>query len=124
MVAGGETARRIDRSRPGTSPALAWFARHGSARRTGTHVSERSTQPDPYLAEHLREALAQDPRVGELGVTVELRGDRVVLYGTVTSAERGEAAAAVARELMPGHTVSNETEAADCPEPEDEEHFP
>jgi Icc-related predicted phosphoesterase len=38
---------------------------------------------DPYLAERIRTAIAQDARVNELGVTVTIVGDRVFVTGTV-----------------------------------------
>jgi osmotically-inducible protein OsmY len=87
-------------------------------------MANQPTTTDPYLAEHLREALAQHPRVGELGVEVEITGETVVLGGTVASAERQAAAAEVVHDLLPGHQVRNETEVADFPEPTEAEHLP
>ena len=87
-------------------------------------MAEQSTDRDPYLAEHLREALAQDPRVGELGLDIEIIGETVVLRGTLSSPERQEAVAAIARDLIPHHAVRNETAVADCPEAPQVEHLP
>jgi hypothetical protein len=72
-------------------------------------MDERAGDFDPYLAEQVRDALAQDPRVGELGVDVVVDGETVTLSGTVASAESREAVADVARELLPERRVRNET---------------
>ncbi len=87
-------------------------------------MADRPGDPDPYLAEHVRRALAQDPRVGELGVDVEVSGGTVVLSGTLPSPERREATTRVVRDLLPGHRVHNETRVAALPEPTDAEHLP
>jgi hypothetical protein len=87
-------------------------------------MADQSSDRDPYQAEHLREALAQDPRVGELGVDVEIVGETVVLRGTLTSTERQTAATAIAHNLMPNYAVRNETAVPDCPEAPQVEHLP
>lgn len=87
-------------------------------------MEKRATTPDPYLAEHVREALARDPRIGELGVDVEIAGETVILSGTVASLERQEAAAAVVHELLPDYQVRDETEVVELPEPSEAEHLP
>jgi hypothetical protein len=43
---------------------------------------------DAYLAERIRTALAQDPRVNELGIQVVIVGGRAVVTGSVATAER------------------------------------
>jgi hypothetical protein len=87
-------------------------------------MTDNAPDLDPYLAQHVREALAQDPRVGELGVDVEIDEEAVVLRGGVTSAERQEAATEVARDLAPGRPVRNETTVDVFDEPPREEHLP
>ena len=87
-------------------------------------MGDRSKELDPYLIEHVREALAQDPRVGELDVTVEIDDETVVLSGMSASPDRQEAAAAVARDLLPNHQVRHETAPTDFAEPTEAEHFP
>ena len=83
-------------------------------------MADQSSERDPYLAEHVREAIAHDPRVGELGVNVEISGETVVLAGTLRSAQRQEAASEVAHDLLPDHEVRNETVVeSDYPEPAD-----
>jgi osmotically-inducible protein OsmY len=64
-------------------------------------------QPEKYLAQKVRDALAADPRVGELHVDVSIRGDRVFLTGTVPSEERREAIEDVVRQGLPTHEVAN-----------------
>ena len=51
--------------------------------------------PDPYLAQHIRDALATDG-TAELGVDVQVTASGVYLTGTVSSPEQREQLAAVA----------------------------
>ena len=87
-------------------------------------MGDRPKDLDPYLVEHVRDALAHDPRVGELDVAVEIDDETVVLSGTVATAERQEAAADVVRGLLPNHHVRDETEVADFAESTEVEHLP
>jgi osmotically-inducible protein OsmY len=70
-------------------------------------VSASDVAPDPYLVERVRNALAEDPRVGELGIDVAVEGTRLVLAGEVATDERRDAVAEVALEQAPGHHVDN-----------------
>jgi hypothetical protein len=63
---------------------------------------------DPYLAERIRTAIAQDARVNELGVTVTLVGERVFVTGTVLTAERREGIASVIAEQFPMLELHND----------------
>ena len=65
-------------------------------------------EPDPYLAEHLRDTLAQDPRVNELGLQVVIRSRKVFLTGNVMTTERRGAISEVAEEVLPGYEIHNE----------------
>lgn len=87
-------------------------------------MAGRTVNPDLYLAEHLREALEQDPRVAELGIDVEIADGVVVLRGTMTSPEQQEAAVAIAHTFLPECQVRVETTVADLSEPTDSEHLP
>jgi osmotically-inducible protein OsmY len=71
-----------------------------------------------YLAEHIRTALATDPRVHEQGLDVTVIGHTVVLRGTVTTPTRRRALAEVAHELAPGAEILNDVEVPPNPEPE------
>jgi osmotically-inducible protein OsmY len=79
-------------------------------------MAERPIDLDPYLAEHLREALARDPRVGELDVAVTIDAEQVVLRGRLPSAASQAAAAEIALRVAPGHVVVDETVLAEFPE--------
>ena len=70
-------------------------------------MTDLGSQPGHYLVQHVREALANDPRVSELHVEVTVTTDRVFITGAVPSEERREIIAAVVRELLPDHQVSN-----------------
>lgn len=87
-------------------------------------MTDHETNLDPYLAQHLHEALASDPRVNELGIEVEIEGETVVLRGTLTSPEQREAVTRVARDVAPDHQVRNETTVKDLTEPTQTEVIP
>lgn len=74
-------------------------------------MSERT--PDQYVIAHVRDGLATDPRVVELGIEVEVANGSLVLLGRVGSTALWAAAAEVAAELAPGFTVRNELEVVD-----------
>ena len=63
---------------------------------------------DPYLAERIRTALAQDRRVNELGVHVTLVGTRVFVTGTVATAARRCGIASVVAEQFPDLELHND----------------
>jgi osmotically-inducible protein OsmY len=69
--------------------------------------AQSDEQPEKYLIQRVRDALAEDARIGELHVDVTIRGDRVFLTGTVVSAERRDVIAALVQEVLPGHQVQN-----------------
>src|SRR5688572_26847636 len=74
-------------------------------------------EPDVYLAEQVRQALIQDPRVNELYVQVTVTGRDVYLRGTVATPERQRAIAAVAGEILPDREIHNQTKVGAYPEP-------
>ena len=63
---------------------------------------------DPYLLEHLRRAIAEDPRVGEPAVRVFSAAGRIWLEGFVASEDRRMATEALVAELAPGIEIKNE----------------
>jgi osmotically-inducible protein OsmY len=65
------------------------------------------TEPDAYVIERIREALAHDPRLSELGINVTLTGDKVLLRGEVATPERKAAATEVVAGLVEGRVVHN-----------------
>jgi osmotically-inducible protein OsmY len=82
-----------------------------------------SDATDPYVAEHIREALAQDDRVGELGVEVTLTPGGVFLTGEVATPERQEAIGEVVHEVVPDREVHNQVGVMDYPEPGEAEQL-
>jgi osmotically-inducible protein OsmY len=67
------------------------------------------SEPDVYVMEHARAALAKDPRVAELELDVTVAADTVFVSGTVGSEERRRAVTEVLRELLPEREVVNQT---------------
>jgi BON domain len=68
-----------------------------------------AAEPEAYLLERIRDALAGDPRVSELHVQVSLSGNRVYVAGTVPSDERRSAIAEVVRSVAPDLECRNQT---------------
>ena len=76
------------------------------------------SEPDGYAIERLRDALAADERVAEMGVQVRIAAGKVFLTGQVPTAERQRAVGVVAGEVLPEYEIHNETvvtELGDAP---------
>lgn len=70
------------------------------------------------LTEETRRALAEDPRLGQLDVSITLRGRRALLAGHVVTRDRQELVAAVVAEHLPGYEIDNATTTLEhLPEP-------
>jgi osmotically-inducible protein OsmY len=65
-------------------------------------------EPPHYLIQRVREALAHDPRVGELELRVKMVGAKVFVTGSVQTDERREAVSTIVREVLPEAEVHNE----------------
>ena len=63
--------------------------------------------PLTYLAAHVEEALAVDPRVGEQALHVHVHGDVLVIEGTAATEERRVGVDAVCADLFPEVRVRN-----------------
>ena len=79
------------------------------------------SRPPEYLAQRLRDAIAADPRTGELGLEVAVVGEGLAVRGVVGSEERRLAIGAVAKEALPGTEVRNETVVKEVNDPGAEE---
>ena len=66
-------------------------------------------EPDDYAIQRLRDALATDERVAEMGVQVRMAAGKVFLTGQVATAERQQPVGMVATEVLPDYEVHNET---------------
>jgi len=72
------------------------------------------------LTEETRRALADDPRLGQLDVSITLRGRRALITGHVVTRDRQELVAAVVAEHLPGYEIDNAmTTLENLPEPPD-----
>jgi osmotically-inducible protein OsmY len=68
-----------------------------------------SDEPEVYLLEHVRAALAKDPRVNELELDVALVNDAIFVSGMVGTDDRRRAIGEVVSELVPDRRVVNQT---------------
>jgi osmotically-inducible protein OsmY len=66
-----------------------------------------SEEPE-YLIGRIHQALAVDPRTGELELDVRIAGGQVFLTGSVATDERCRAVEEVVREVAPDLEVHNE----------------
>ena len=85
-------------------------------------LPEPSQEPAAYTGERLRQSLAQDLRVAEQGLHVDIVDSTVVVTGTVPTEGRRAAVAEVVSELAPGLRVRNDVTviAPDSPGPEEQ----
>jgi osmotically-inducible protein OsmY len=67
-------------------------------------------EPKQYVIAHVREALAEEPGLGELHVDVTVVGSKILLAGVVATEERRRLLAEVVGKLLPDYEVHNETE--------------
>lgn len=67
------------------------------------------SEPEDYAVQRLRDALAADERVAEMGVQVRIAAGKVFLTGQVPTEERQQAVGTVAGEVLPEYEVHNET---------------
>jgi osmotically-inducible protein OsmY len=72
-------------------------------------MASSDSMPDAYLAEHIRDALAQDPRLSELHVDITITPGKIFLTGSVASEERRAWLTKVVRDLLPDREVVNHT---------------
>lgn len=70
-----------------------------------------------YLVAHLTDHLADGP-LGELGVRIEIRGEAILLTGTVPSARCRDDVLRTARAELPGHPVHCDLVVADNAAPD------
>jgi hypothetical protein len=68
-----------------------------------------SPEPDVYVIEHVRQALATDVRTMVQGLRVTEHGDCIVVSGTVSSDSLRDAVGTVAAEVAAAYRVCNET---------------
>ncbi len=66
-------------------------------------------EPEDYAVQRLRDALASDERVAEMGVQVRMAAGKVFLTGQVATTERQEAIGSLATEVLPDYEIHNET---------------
>jgi osmotically-inducible protein OsmY len=74
-------------------------------------------EPTEYVAERLREAIATEPDVHELGIEVRVSGSNVLLSGSLASREQRDAITRLVERLAPGLQVVNEVEVASTEPP-------
>lgn len=78
-------------------------------------------EPHHYVIGRIQQALAVDPRAGELGVRVQIASGRIMLSGVVPSEQVREAVAIVAAEQAEGYEIINATSIAVRPDGEEVE---
>jgi hypothetical protein len=81
-------------------------------------------QTDEYVIERIRQSFAHDPRLNELELHVNLIDDRVLVTGTVQTADRRDAISAVLSELVPERRVENLTRLIDTGKGAESETLP
>jgi osmotically-inducible protein OsmY len=85
--------------------------------------AEGREEPPHYKVQRVREALAHDPRVGELELDVNIRAGKVLVAGTVPSKEVQKGITEVVEEVLPDLEVHNQTRVGQYRTPEEEERL-
>lgn len=80
-----------------------------------------TAEPTPYTAQHIKDALIHDPRVGEMTLDVALAGGRVFVSGQVPTEQRRDAVPDVVRGIAGDLEIVNEVTVVPCDEPEGQE---
>jgi hypothetical protein len=80
--------------------------------------------PHAYVAEHVHQALAEDPRVHEPELEVDIVADRAFVSGVVHTQDRRHAIDAVVAERFPELECVNQTTVMALPPPSDAETLP
>ncbi len=74
-----------------------------------------------YLIGRIQQALATDPRTGELELDVRIAAGRIFLSGSVVTEERCMAVEEVVRDVAPEFEIANELSVVDERQPGPEE---
>jgi hypothetical protein len=74
-----------------------------------------------HVAARIREALATDPRVGEIELEIRVGESDVVVHGTVSTEDRRRAVDAVLQEVASELQVRNEVTITSHREPRDQD---
>jgi hypothetical protein len=82
-----------------------------------------SDEPAEYVAERLREAIATEPDVYQLGVTVHVVGDQVHLAGPTSTPAQRQAIVALVERLAPELHVVDDLEVPSLPQPTEAEEL-
>jgi BON domain len=73
-------------------------------------------EPPQYVVARVKDALANDPRGGELDIRVKIAGAGVFLSGSVSTPARRDAIATVVGELLPEYELHNAITVTDMTE--------
>ncbi len=75
-------------------------------------------QPNEYLIQKLRDALASDPRIGELGTTIRIVDHDVFVQGVVATEARRQAIGEVLATMLPDWTIHNAVDVEKMHDPD------
>jgi hypothetical protein len=86
-------------------------------------VEHEGDEPE-YLIARVSDALAEDPRVSEVELDVDVVDGTVVVRGSVPTEERRRGVGEVLAERFPDLDARNEVTVLEPPDPPDEEEVP
>ena len=70
--------------------------------------SKKQVTSQAYAIAHLKERLAEDPRVNELDIQVDQLDNQILLRGEVQLEDRRQAVEQITREIFPEHHIENQ----------------
>lgn len=71
------------------------------------HAFDTPDTPEAYIVAHAMAALADDPRVGVLDLSVTVIDDTITVTGRIETSERSSAVTLVLSEHFPTHRIDN-----------------
>jgi len=77
-----------------------------------------TSEPAEYLAERLREAIATEPDVHELGLSVQIIDTSVVVSGPVSTPSQREAIGRLVQRIAPEYDLVDEVDVPPMSPPE------
>ncbi len=78
-------------------------------------------QPPAYVVAHIQKAFAEEAGLGELGLQVAVRDDKIFVAGEVPTEERRDAVAKLLGKICPDYEIHNQVslmEVSDAVRPE------
>lgn len=89
--------------------------------RMGPRPHVRTEMGDTYLAAKIREALVKSEKIGGLGIEVLLQDNKILVRGTIQSAEQHRSIHELIHQMAPDHHIEDQLQVTEWSAPKDVE---